>query len=105
MINLDDLPPATEDEAEKEELLSLEYQKQLFEKYVIRNEQQREYRERLLKDYRSGAELIGSGWLAQKLGAIDLGYFGRALSLPHYLRQGIAANFTKSWTVYGLKES
>ncbi|BFH17927.1 phage terminase large subunit [Paenibacillus melissococcoides] len=83
MINLDDYLRQLEDEAEKEELLSLEYQKQLFEKYVIRNEQQREYRERLLKDYRSGAELIGPDGLRKKLGAIDLGYFGRAY-LPHY---------------------
>ncbi|CAH8249709.1 hypothetical protein WJ0W_006893 [Paenibacillus melissococcoides] len=83
MINLDEYLRQLEDEADKEELLSLEYQKQLFENYVMRNEQHREYRETLLREYQSGAELTGPDGLRKKLGAIDLGYFGRAY-LPHY---------------------
>ncbi|CAH8246331.1 hypothetical protein WJ0W_003566, partial [Paenibacillus melissococcoides] len=43
----------------------------------------REYRETLLREYQSGAELTGPDGLRKKLGAIDLGYFGRAY-LPHY---------------------
>lgn len=40
-------------------------------------------RERILKDYEAGAPLTGSGGVRQRLGAIDLEFFGRAY-FPHY---------------------
>ncbi|MCY9761023.1 hypothetical protein M5X12_10590, partial [Paenibacillus alvei] len=83
MIKLDDYLRQLEDEFDKEELLSQEYQKQLFENYVMRNEQHSEYRASLLSEYRNGAELTGRDGLRKKLAAIDLEYFGRAY-LPHY---------------------
>lgn len=83
MIKLDDYLRQLEDDLDKEELLSQEYQKQLFESYVIRNEQHSEYRASLLNEYRNGAELTGKDGLRKQLAAIDLEYFGRAY-LPHY---------------------
>ena len=59
------------------------YQKELFEKYVLRNDSNREVREELFKAYGKGAVLTGPNGLRKKLAAIDLGYFGRAY-LPHY---------------------
>lgn len=53
------------------------------EEYVQRGENFPQLRAQLLKDFRAGAELTGPGGLRRKLGAIDLGYFGRAY-LPHY---------------------
>ncbi|EJW16245.1 phage terminase large subunit [Paenibacillus alvei] len=83
MIKLDDYLRQLEDDLDKEELLSQEYQKQLFESYVMRNEQHSEYRASLLNEYRNGAELTGKDGLRKQLAAIDLEYFGRAY-LPHY---------------------
>lgn len=40
-------------------------------------------RERILKDYEAGAFLTGPGGIRQRLGAIDLEFFGRAY-FPHY---------------------
>ncbi|CAH8721645.1 hypothetical protein WDD9_006393 [Paenibacillus melissococcoides] len=66
MINLDEYLRQLEDEADQEELLSLEYRSQLFENYVMRNEQHREYRETLLREYQSGAETDRPGWLCAR---------------------------------------
>lgn len=38
---------------------------------------------RILKDYEAGAPLTGKGGIRQRLGAIDMGFFGRAY-FPHY---------------------
>lgn len=40
-------------------------------------------RERILKDYEAGAPLTGKGGIRQRLGAIDMEFFGRAY-FPHY---------------------
>lgn len=82
MIKLNDYIQQLE-EIDTEELENKEYQKELFEKYVLRNQQHLEYRQELFKEYKSGADLIGPKGLRRKLGAIDLAYFGRAY-LPHY---------------------
>lgn len=82
MIKLNEYIQQLEEE-NTEELRNKEYQKELFEKYVLRNEQHFEYRNELLKEYQSGAKLSGEKGLRKKLAAIDLAYFGRAY-LPHY---------------------
>ena len=40
-------------------------------------------RVQILKDYESGAPLTGKGGIRQRLGAIDMEFFGRAY-FPHY---------------------
>lgn len=82
MIKLNEYIQQLEEE-DTEELRNKEYQKELFEKYVLRNEQHLEYRKELFKEYQSGAKLSGKKGLRKKLAAIDLAYFGRAY-LPHY---------------------
>jgi predicted phage terminase large subunit-like protein len=82
MIKLNDYIQQLE-EKDLEQLENKEYQKQLFENYIMRNKQHLEVREKLLKEYKDGAELTGPKGLRKKLAAIDLGYFGRAY-LPHY---------------------
>lgn len=83
MIKLDDYIRQLDEETNREEIQNREYQKQLFEKYILRNDYHLKIRKQLLKEYRAGAGLTGSKGLRKKLGAIDLGYFGRAY-LPHY---------------------
>lgn len=82
MIKLDEYIQRLE-EQDTELIQNMEYQKRLFEGYVMRNSQHLDVREKLLKEYRAGAELTGQKGLRKKLAAIDLGYFGRAY-LPHY---------------------
>lgn len=83
MIKLDDYIRQLDDEQDKSEIQNQEYQKQLFENYIMRNDQHHDYRQELLQEYQAGGELTGEHGLRRKLGAIDLGYFGRAY-LPHY---------------------
>ena len=40
-------------------------------------------RVRILKDYEAGSPLTGKGGIRQRLGAIDMEFFGRAY-FPHY---------------------
>lgn len=82
MIKLNDYIQQLEDE-DIEELEQKEYQKELFETYVLRNNNHLGYRQELLKEYKAGGELTGPKGLRKKLAAIDLSYFGRAY-LPHY---------------------
>lgn len=60
-----------------------EYQKRLFEEYVLQNSDRRMLREELLRRYRAGEPLMGKHGLRRELAAFDLSYFGRAY-LPHY---------------------
>lgn len=83
MIKLDDYIRQLDEDTDREEIQNQEYQRQLFENYILRNDHHRGLREQLLKEYRAGAELAGPNGLRKQLGAIDLGYFGRAY-LPHY---------------------
>jgi len=83
MIKLDDYIRQLDEEVDGEVVQNLEYQKHLFETYILRNNQNLELREKLLKEYQAGGELTGLKGLRKRLGAIDLGYFGRAY-LPHY---------------------
>ena len=68
---------------DREAVASREYQRELFEQYVQRGDNFPELRAQLLEEYRAGAALTGPQGLRRKLGAFDLGYFGRAY-LPHY---------------------
>lgn len=83
MIKLDDYIKYFGEEPDKELLNNEKYQKELFEKYVVRNEYQSELRLKLQEQYNNGATLVGKDGLRKQLAAIDLGYFGRAY-LPHY---------------------
>lgn len=60
-----------------------DYQRKLFVNCVTRGENFRQLRAELLAEYQAGGALTGPGGLRRRLGAIDLGYFGRAY-LPHY---------------------
>ncbi len=86
MIKLEDyLQQLGEEDIEL--LESKEYQKQLFENYIMKNKQHLEIREQLLKEYKAGAELTGPRGLRKKLAAIDLGYFGRAYLSHYFIRE------------------
>ena len=82
-------------EVDEEALSNEEYQRELFEEYVLRKTDHMEERRELAKRYRAGGELLGEHGLRKELAAFDLGYFGRAY-LKHYF-------FRKSWTRYGQK--
>lgn len=70
---------AEEQEAEANEA----YQHQLFMEYALRSSEHLNTRQELVRLYNQGVELLGEQGLRKRLGAIDLGYFGRAY-LPHY---------------------
>lgn len=83
MIKLDDYLRQLDEDIGREEMETAQFQKQLFEAYCQRNEDHGDLRGQLWKAYQNGAELTGPNGLRKKLGAFDLGYFGRAY-LPHY---------------------
>lgn len=63
---------------------SKEYQKDLFEKYVLHlKDDYAMQREELYKLYLAGASLTGETGLRKRLASFDLAYFGRAY-FPHY---------------------
>lgn len=82
-IDLKDYIERLEEPEDREAVASREYQRSLFLDYVVRESNLPEVRKQLLAAFRSGAALTGPNGLRKKLGAIDLGYFGRAY-LPHY---------------------
>ena len=82
-IDLKDYLERLEEPEDREAVASQEYQRELFEQYVQKGTNFPELRAQLLEEYRAGAELTGPQGLRRKLGAVDLGYFGRAY-LPHY---------------------
>ncbi|MEF2968347.1 phage terminase large subunit [Paenibacillus sp. M1] len=84
MIKLDDyIRQLEEDDEAKEQIQDLVYQRDLFERYVCRNNEHGDYRKSLWQAYLEGDELTGANGLRKRLGAVDLEYFGRAY-LPHY---------------------
>jgi len=82
-IDLKDYLERLEEPEDREAVASREYQKELFGQYVQKGDNFPELRAQLLKEYQDGADLTGPQGLRRKLGAFDLGYFGRAY-LPHY---------------------
>jgi predicted phage terminase large subunit-like protein len=83
MIDLTEYIDKLEEPEDREAVASREYQKQLFEQYVTRNDQHAAERAELLRTYQAGTALTGEKGLRKRLGAFDLEYFGRAY-LPHY---------------------
>ena len=70
-----------------EHIENAQYQKRLFEEYVLRNDYHLEVRQKLIKEYKAGAELTGLHGLRKRLAAIDLGYFGRAYLSHYFVRE------------------
>ena len=79
-IDLKDYLERLEEPEDREAVASREYQKELFEQYVQKGDNFPELRAQLLKEYQDGADLTGPQGLRRKLGAFDLGYFGRTTS-------------------------
>lgn len=99
-IKLDNYISILEEPEDNETVANREYQKELFEKYVMRNNEHLEERKQLLKEFQEGSELTGVKGLRRRLGAFDLEYFGRAY-LPHYfVRESPAFHeqLDKIWT-------
>lgn len=86
MIKIDEYLQQLEDE-DIELIENKSYQKELFETYVMRNEEFLEIRKQLLKEYKAGSEVTGPKGLRKRLGAIDLGYFGRAYLSHYFVRE------------------
>ena len=83
MIDIDDWLRELDTDDDSEQKNNEEYQKNLFEEYVLRRSDRRELRKELYERYRSGNPLMGPHGLRKELAAFDLSYFGRAY-LPHY---------------------
>lgn len=84
MIDLEEWIRKLEEEDDREIKDNEQYQKQLFEDYVLRkNDGYLQLRKKLMERYRNGEPLTGPAGLRRELGAFDLSYFGRAY-LPHY---------------------
>lgn len=86
-IKLDEYIDILEQPEDREQVANTEYQKELFEKYVLRNETHLAERQKLLKEYKAGAELTGEKGLRRRLGAFDLEYFGRAYLSHYFVRE------------------
>ena len=83
-INLIDYIMQLDEAVDQELVKSKEYQKSLFEEYVLGlDDDYTLIRKELWKLYKEGAALTGENGLRKKLASFDLGYFGRAY-LPHY---------------------
>lgn len=85
MINLDEYLVFLNEEEDQEEQNHEKYQKEMFERYVLRSQGNVEERRELLHLYENGHPLTGPKGVRKRLAAIDLGYFGRAY-LKHYFR-------------------
>lgn len=83
MINLEEILETLQEELPQELKDQDLYQRTLFEKYCLRNEQHKDTRELLWKKYNQGEALTGTKGLRKQLAAFDMEYFGRAY-LPHY---------------------
>lgn len=84
MIDLEEWLRSLDEEDDREIKDNEQYQKQLFEDYVLRkNDKNITLRRQLKKRYDAGEELLGQKGLRRELAAFDLSYFGRAY-LPHY---------------------
>lgn len=86
-IKLDEYIDILEQPEDREQIANMEYQRELFEKYVLRNETHLAERQQLLKEYKAGAELTGEKGLRRRLGAFDLEYFGRAYLSHYFVRE------------------
>ena len=83
MIDIDEWLSELDADDDSEQKNNEEYQKNLFEEYVLRRSDRKELRKELYERYRGGDPLMGPHGLRKELAAFDLSYFGRAY-LPHY---------------------
>lgn len=92
-------------EVDDEALSNEEYQKELFEEYVLRKSDHMEKRQELAVRYRAGEELLGEHGLRKELAAFDLGYFGRAYLKHYFFRKSPAFHeeLDEIWTTGVLK--
>lgn len=86
-INLNDYLERLAEPEDRETVANREYQRDLFLKYVVRENGFPERRAQLLADYREGKPLTGEKGLRRHLGAIDLEYFGRAYLAHYFVRE------------------
>ena len=83
MIDIDSWLRELDEEDDIEIKNNEEYQRKLFEEYVLRRPDHPDERRDLSRRYKSGGELMGEHGLRKELAAFDMSYFGRAY-LPHY---------------------
>lgn len=109
MIQIEDYLKAWErelSEVDEEALSNEEYQRELFEEYVLRKSDHLKTRRELAARYRAGEELLGENGLRKELAAFDLGYFGRAYLKHYFFRKSPAFHeeLDEIWTKGVLKE-
>ena len=102
-IDLKEYLERLEEPEDREAVANSEYQRELFEEYVQRGDNFLQLRAQLLKDFRGGAPLTGPQGLRKQLGAIDLGYFGRAYLAHYFVRP--RPRFTRSSTASSVTAS
>lgn len=90
MIKIDDWLRQLEEEEDTEAKNSEEYQRQLFESYVLRNNEWAEERRQLYARYVKGEPLAGKNGLRKALASFDLSYFGRAYLSHYFVRKSPA---------------
>lgn len=84
MIDIDEYLVLLDEDGEEQEKKTHEnYQRELFEEYILRSQNNLEERQELDRLYKNGYPMTGPKGLRKRLAAIDLGYFGRAY-LKHY---------------------
>lgn len=83
MIDIDGWLRELDEEDDLDVKNNEEYQKALFEEYVLRGSDYGEERRDLDRRYLSGEPVMGEQGLRKELAAFDMSYFGRAY-LPHY---------------------
>lgn len=99
MIDLEEWIRGLDEEDDKEIKDNEQYQRQLFEDYVLRKNDNYGLRRELAKRYANGEPVTGPDGLRKQLAAFDLSYFGRAY-LPHYF-SGHRPISMKNWMKSG----
>ncbi len=89
-INLADYLERLAEPEDRETIANRDYQRELFLKYVVRENGFPERRAQLLEDFQKGKPLTGEKGLRRQLGAIDLEYFGRAYLAHYFVRESPA---------------
>ena len=87
MIDLDEWIRELDEEPDQNIIDHDAYQKALFEKYVLRNQEKYDKRHELWNRYQNGEPLTGAKGLRKELAAFDLGYFGRAYLSHYFVRE------------------
>lgn len=99
-INLSNYIDILEEPEDEILIASQKSQEELFEKYVLRNDEHADERQRLYEEYKNGAPLAGQKGLRKRLGAFDLEYFGRAYLSKYFKRESpeFHEELDKIWT-------